>query len=312
MLAIQNISKIGIGTYGIGGRGHRDMVLTEKKKDSVYIDAVAYALEKGLNFAELSLGYGHGNAMHLFAQALKVSGVNRDDVFLTNSFYPRDLPDMSTFEKDLTAFYDIFQTDYADSTLVTESMLEKFGTNVVLTRLHKLLEEGKTRYISLSNANVSTIKLFKQEFGNKFFAHEGHVSFEIRVLQEQEIIQTCNNLGVRNIIWRPLRRNKTAQLKWPLLVKLAQKYNKTQNQIILNWLVASGFYPMVMSTNIKHINENLEALDFKMSKDDLDALNSFRVPNYHPPDLQIDKFGNGDLIVTLVNDFEKHLDSVHE
>jgi len=69
-LSGKEISKIGIGSYGIGGRGHRDMLITEKDSDEKYIDALIYTLQKGINFTEISLGYGHGQALELFKRAL--------------------------------------------------------------------------------------------------------------------------------------------------------------------------------------------------------------------------------------------------
>ena len=84
------LSKIGIGSFGVGGRGHRDVVLTEKQDDISYVSALAYTLDKGANFTEISLGYGHGNSMTLFKRALEVSSVEREDIFFTHSIYPRD------------------------------------------------------------------------------------------------------------------------------------------------------------------------------------------------------------------------------
>ena len=87
----KSISRIGIGSYGIGGRGHRDMEITEKDEDKKYINALLYTLEQGSNFTEIALGYGHGQSLLLFKRALDASSVNRDDVFITHSLYPHDL-----------------------------------------------------------------------------------------------------------------------------------------------------------------------------------------------------------------------------
>ena len=85
------ISKIGIGSYGIGGRGHRHMNITEKDEDKKYIDALVYTLEQGSNFTEIALGYGRGDALKFFKQALDISTLSREDVFITHSLYPSDL-----------------------------------------------------------------------------------------------------------------------------------------------------------------------------------------------------------------------------
>src|SRR4051812_38062980 len=103
-------SKIGIGSFGIGGRGHRDVELTEKANDQIYIDAISYALDKGSNFTEISLGYGHGNSLKLFKEGLDQSSLKREDVFLTHSYYVRDLPTFDTIHEDAGSFYKVMES----------------------------------------------------------------------------------------------------------------------------------------------------------------------------------------------------------
>lgn len=302
-----SLSKIGIGTYGIGGRGHRDVALTEKEDDKKYIEALAYTLAKGSNFSEISAGYGHGNALSLFAQGLKESSISRENLFLTNSLYPRDLPDIETAQDDLENFYKTLKTDYADSTLVTQSFVVKFGEKETYSLLEELLNSQKTRYVSLSNSGPVFIQKFNDVFGDKVFAHEGHLSFEVRALEDKGVFNLCNKLDITNIIWRPLRRNMTSNNHWPLLLELSEKYNKTPNQIILNWIIHLGYYPMVMSSNTKHIDENIDSTNFSMSDEDYEEISNFRPKNYSPPLVDWEKSGKGDSIVTLVTDFELHI-----
>lgn len=306
-LSSKNLSKIGIGSYGVGGLGHRDMSITEKSKNEKYIDALVYTLEKGSNFTEIALGYGHGQSLALLKQAIDKSKVAREDIFLTHSLYPRDLPSIEVINQDIASFYEVMETDYADSTLVTQGLIMQFGEKATYSLLRNLLETGRTRYISLSNASPSWIKTIKQEFGDKFVAHEGHLSYEVRAVQDKGIFEACKDLNVKNIIWRPLRQNRTLQHNWKLLVELSEKYNKTQNQIILNWICSLGFSPMIMSASKSHIDENLAAIDFQMSIEDYQRMTDFRPPNYHPPHVDWEGFEGGDNIVTLANDFEQHL-----
>lgn len=306
-LSGNNLSKIGIGSYGIGGRGHRDMPVTEKDEDKKYIEALIYTLEKGVNFTEIALGYGHGEAMKIFKQALDNSSLDRENIFFTHSLYPRDLPTLDVVKEDINSFYNIMETDYADSTLITQSIILKFGEDRVYPILHELLESGRTKYVSLSNASPAWIKKFKVEFGDKFFAHEGHLSFEVRALQDKQILKTCKVLGVENIIWRPLRRNLTLRHNWPLLVEISDKYKKTQSQIILNWICHLGYRPMVFSVNKKHIDENIASTDFEMSNDDYKKISDFRPSRYNPTEVDWEGLDIDDDIVRLVSEFEKQV-----
>jgi len=299
------LSKIGIGSFGIGGYGHRDVPITGKLEDKVYVDALVHTLNKGANFIEISLGYGHGDSISLFKQALDKSQVSREDVFITNSLYPRDLPEVSDIHRDLDDFHKIMETNYADSTLVTQTMMLEFGEDTVYGVLHDLIESGKTRYVSLSNASPNWVKRFYEEFGDKFVAHEGHISYEIRAMQDKGVFDVCRELGVENIIWRPLRKNKTVEHSWEELTDLAKKYGKTQNQIVLNWMCHEGYHPMVMSTNPTHIDENFEALTFKMNESDYEIMNNFRPKNYTPYEIDWEGEGIDVDIVGMVADVDK-------
>ena len=260
----KDTSIIGIGSWGIGGFAHRDMKLTSRLEDDIYIDALTYTLSKGINFTEIALGYGQGAALPLFKRAVDKSPLVREDIFITHSLYPRDLASIEVVKEDIDGFYKIMDTDYADSTLVTHSMIMIFGEDKVYPLLHSLLQSGKTRYVSLSNGSPKGITAFKAEFGDKFIAHEGHLSFEIRALQDKGVFEKCEELGVKNIIWRPLRQNKTAKMKWKLIEELSDKYGKKPNQIVLTWICSLGYNPMALSTTTGHIDENIAATEFKM------------------------------------------------
>ncbi len=304
------LSWIGIGSYGIGGRGHRDLELTEKKADEKYIDALEYQFEKGYNFSEISLGYGHGNSARLFAYAIKSSGFDRSNLFLTDSIYPRDVNSIDDVKNDIEKMYKVFHTDYFDSTLVTQSLFVKFGDKAIIKLLQNLLKSKRSRFVSLSNASVAFIKKFKKEFGDKVFAHETHLSFEVRLNQDYKVFDTCDKYGIENIIWRPLRRNKTSKHSWDLLIKLSEEYKRTQNQVILNWISHLGYKPMVMSCSKNHIRENWEARDFRMKDSDYNKINNFKVPNFDVPEIDWEKEGNGIGMADFSISFEDHYKNI--
>ncbi len=263
-----------------------------------------YILEKGFNFTEIALGYGHGQSLALFENALSQSSVDREDVFVTHALYRRDLPTLETINEDVAGFYRVMQTNYADSTLVTQALVISYGEDVIYPLLHDLLNSGKTRYVSLSNAGPKWIEKFSNEFGDSFFAHEGHLSFEVRALQDAGVFKRCDELDVKNIIWRPLRRNPQSLLQSQLRSGLTEKYDKTASQIILNWMSSLGYSPMVFSTNKDHIDENFEATQFEMLPEEYLQLTNFRPPNYSPQPIDWDGEFIGNRIVDAIKDFD--------
>jgi len=113
--------------------------------------------------------------------------------------------------------------------------------------------------------------------------------------------------NIKSVIFQPLRRNNTAKRNWNLLAELSEKYQKTQNQIILNWLISKNLLPIIKSDNIKHIDANLESLSFKLEQGDIDSLDNFRVKNYK--EVILDWFKEGipesTTISQLPNNFDK-------
>ena len=57
-----------------------------------------------------------------------------------------------------------------------------------------------------------------------------------------------------------------------LFTKLAQKYNKTNVQIILRWHIQEGTIVFPRSTNPVHIKENFEIFDFELSEDEMNEI----------------------------------------
>lgn len=60
---------------------------------------------------------------------------------------------------------------------------------------------------------------------------------------------------------------------------------------------------LIKSTNINNINNNLEALDFTISKDDMEKLNNFEHQGFNKIKIDWSETGNGILIDQLANQF---------
>lgn len=90
-----------------------------------------------------------------------------------------------------------------------------------------------------------------------------------------------------------------------MLKKYSEKYGKTQNQIILNWMNSLGFKPEVFSKSEQHIKENWEAMEFKMMQEEYDSLTDFRIPDYIPRQINWNNIGNGESIMPSVINFDE-------
>ncbi|MBS3087742.1 aldo/keto reductase [Candidatus Pacearchaeota archaeon] len=289
----KNIFPIGIGGWGIGGFAKKDS--GNDKKD---IEALVYSLKKGMNFIEVNYWNSEGHNVELLAEAIEKSGVDREKLFLHQALYCYKNETLEDVRKEMKKVREILDTNYMDSVEFDVTGIEKYGFDNVAQFLKDVLESGETKFVSITNSDLKYLKKFKEIFGDKMFCHELNFNFEIRENEHMGIIEFADENNILNVIYQPIRRNKTIARNWPLLVELSEKYGKTQNQIIFNWLISRGFLPLTKSSNLKHIDENLGALDFKMRSSDIEKLNGFRT-GWDCPEIVFNNedFNNGKVVV---------------
>lgn len=297
ILIIMQLSKIGIGTWGIGGFMEPD----PNNNDQKQIDALVYSLNKGVNYVETVYMYAKGKAVDLLSEAYKKSGAKRDDVFVTLSVYQRDAKISEEVEARVNEFLKTFGTDHVDSVQFTMGLVRDLGLDQIKSLVDKLITSGKTKFTSLTNSSLEFLKIYHETFGNKLFAHEGVFNFEVRENEKYGLTQYAKENNILNVVFQSLRRNMTAARNWPLLIELSKKYGKAQNQIILNWIVSKGFFPIVKSSTKNHIDENLAAFDFQIENEDLKRLNEFEIPGYTSPEIDWYDTGKGEKIHNLPN-----------
>jgi len=295
---------IGIGTWGIGGLAERD----PNNNDEKQMAALTHMLKHGINYLDVCYWNAEGKAAELLSKAIIESKSTRRELFLVNSLYHHRYTNLDKMKREFYTVLELFNTNYIDSLLLLASSFTKFGASNVLKFYECFLSKGLTKYISVSNADHKLLRILKKEFGDKVFAHGVHLNFEIRANQDKEILTFAQQNDILNVIYQPLRRNRTADRNWPLLTKLSKKYGKTQNQIIMNWLVSLGYLPITKSETIAHIDEHLGALEFEMDPTDLLRISNFRPPGFTMPKVDWDNSGQGTRIDQMSNIFDEEYD----
>lgn len=265
MITKKDLSKIGIGTWGVGGFAEKNPSNDDQKQ----IAAMVHMLKNGMNYIELNIWTSQGHSVKLASQAVKQSVVPRENLFLSQAIYFYTAPDLESSKKELVTMLNAFDTDYMDSISLSGAAISAIGKDQVYAWYKELLSSNKVRYINLNNPSLTELKEAKTVFGDKLFSIEIGFNFEIRENETNRIIDFAKANDVLCVIYQPLRRNRTANRNWPLLVELANKYGKTQNQIILNWIVSKGLLPLTKSETTSHIDEHLASISFQIDGSDL-------------------------------------------
>jgi len=287
----ENIFPIAIGTYGLGASrseswkdNDKELIINEEE-----MKALIYSCEQGQNFIETSYIYAGGQTMKFISEFLK--RVDRNKLFITVKI-ENFIEKVEDIEEQLDKYLNILGIDYADSILLHTPKVSKIPLEESYRELKRLVNIGKSRNVSASNLNINQLKMIVEQLGIELFSFEGLYNLECKQNEDAGILDYCKKHNILFINYQPFRRNRTANHNYSLLVQLANKYNKTQNQILLNYYVKEkNIIPITKANKIEHINLNLEALDFEMEQQDYKRLNDFRCEEFDK--LEVDWLDNG-------------------
>lgn len=69
--------------------------------------------------------------------------------------------------------------------------------------------------------------------------------------------------------WYPLGHGDKSLIEEPIFMKLAEKYGKSNAQIILRWHTQMGFCVIPGSKNVDHIRDNADIFDFTLTDEEM-------------------------------------------
>jgi aryl-alcohol dehydrogenase-like predicted oxidoreductase len=293
-------SSVKVSALGLGCMGMSDFYGTHNDAESIPV--IHRALERGVNFLDTADIYGVGRNEELVGRALKG---RREGVILASKFgnvreadgrfvgingrpeYVRKACDASLRRLGVEHL-DLYYQHRVDRSVPIE---ETVGA------MSRLIEEGKVRYLGLSEAAPATIRR----------AHKTH---PITALQteyslwsrepEDELLPLCRELGITFVPYSPLGRGfLTGAIKrfedlapddWRRdmprflggnfeknlelvrhIEQLAGQKGCLPAQLALAWVLAQGenIVPIPGTTSQKHLEENLAALDVRLTPEEL-------------------------------------------
>ncbi len=304
MLEKEDIFNIAIGTFGLGAdrfETWNEENMIDDKKQSNDLQSLMYSFERGQNFIETSYIYAGGTTMKFLNSFFKK--IPREKIFITVKI-ENFIEKIEDIEEQLDKYLTLMGLEYADSVLLHTPVATKIPLEVIYKELERLVSIGKSRYVSASNLSLKQLKLLVEENNIELFSFEGLYNLECKVNEDAGIIDYCQKHNIIFVNYQPFRRNRTANRNYPLLVELAKKYNKTQNQILLNWMVKEKkLYPITKASKIENINSNLEALNFEIDNNDMQRLNEFRSKEFDS--IEVDWENKGGIpIFKFANQFE--------
>ena len=299
-----SVSAIGLGLMSMSG-------VYGKGDDAESIAVVHKALDLGVNFVDSSDMYGWGQNEELLGRAIKGK---RDRVVLTTKFGQVQSPDGKG---------NLVDGSPAHVARACDASLKRLGVDVIdlysqhrvdpkvpiedtVGAMSRLVDQGKVRYIGLSEAAPATIAR----------AHAVHpisaVQTEYSLLYRnpaEETLPTCRDRGISYVAYSPLGRgfltgtihelddipaddrrrqhprfqeqNFDHNRKLIMQIEdMAREKGVTPSQLVLAWLLAQGddILPIPGTKHVARLEENAGATAIKLDAADLARIDAAMPP----------------------------------
>ena len=222
-------------------------------------DACVSALECGYRLIDTANAYMNEKAV---GRAMKKSGVKREEIFLETKLWPSFYEQEDAVEKTLERL----DTDHIDLLLIHQPAGNYIAGYQLMEKAYKA---GKVKAIGLSNFTMEQIReiLGVCEVKPAVLQTEVHP-----YSQETELKDFLKKEKIAIQAWYPLGHGDKTLLEEPLLAKLAEKYGKSNAQIILRWHIQSGNVVIPGSKNPDHIRDNFDLFDFALTDGEMSEI----------------------------------------
>ncbi|XP_077245413.1 putative aldo-keto reductase 1 isoform X2 [Tasmannia lanceolata] len=292
------VSKLGFGCMGLTG------IYNAPLPDEDGISIIKEAFHKGITFFDTADVYGANANEILIGKALKQ--LPREKIQLATKFgivkieqnglvvkgtpeYARACCEASLQRLDVE-YIDLYYQHRVDTSVPIEDTIGE---------LKKLVEEGKVKYIGLSEASPETIR--RAHAVHPITAVQMEWSLWTRDIEE-EIIPVCRELGIGVVPYCPLGRGffggkaiveslpansslashprftgenlDKNKILYTRLSNLAAKHRCTPAQLALAWVLhqGNGVVPIPGTTKVKNLDDNIGSVKVKLTEEDIQEI----------------------------------------
>ena len=243
--------------------------------------SVEFALKNGYRLIDTANAYMNERAV---GRGIRKSEIPREEIFVSTKLWP------SVYEDDLAVDKTLERLglDYIDLLFIHQPTSNWKAGYKQLERAYK---EGKIKAIGISNFEGKYIEELLQtcEIKPQVIQVEAHPYFT-----QDELREITDKEDIKIMSWYPLGHGDSSLINETIFTELANKYNKTNAQIILRWHTQMGFVVIPGTKNEEHILQNADIFDFELTNEDMSEIAKINknVRYYIRTDSQLKQFKN--------------------
>jgi diketogulonate reductase-like aldo/keto reductase len=238
------------------------------------VAAVESALETGYRLIDTAAAYGNEREV---GQAIRQSGIARDDVFIETKVWINDFgydETLHAFEKS-TGKLGVEQLDLL---ILHQALPSRFDLTVgAYKALETLLADGRVRSIGVSNFMREHLARLADETSivpalNQI---ELHPYFQQRDVQDADAAA-----GTVTQAWSPIggitsyRQNGASAFEDETLTAIGAEHGKSPAQVMLRWHLQQGRSALPKSVRPARIAENFDVFDFELTAAQLASIDA--------------------------------------
>ena len=246
-------------------------------------EIVKNAIELGYRSIDTAAIYGNEAGVgEGIKSALASTGLKREDLFITSKVWNAGL----NYQETVSAYEESLEKlglDYLDLYLIHWPGKNKFAES--WTALEDLYKAGRIKAIGVCNFNISHLQdLLKTARVTPVI---NQVEFHPR-LQQESLRAFCKEHNIQLEAWAPLMQG--GLLEDQTIAKIAEKYGKSNSQVILRWDIQNGVITIPKSVRKERMAQNADIFNFSLTDEEMQIINAMNLDKRVGPDPEVFDF----------------------